>query len=330
MTKKIIILIILVVLLSPLAATASERGKNILFTVEPATPGAFTNTTISIRSFMFNLVASEITWYLDGVEYAKDFNLSTIDFITENWGNPTEVKAQAKLISGKTLTEAITIYPARVDLLWHANSYIPAFYEGKRLATSGNTITVTAEPTLVSEKGLVDPKALIYEWQKNNEKLISASGINKKTLSYIGGQTTDNINIKVSTQNGRLVAENKITIEKVKPFITLYETKPLSGLNWLRSIRTGNKLTGEDITLKAEPYFFNTNTGADNLVYNWTINDKVVAGREDSKKLLTLINDSLAGEQKITLGLNIKNRNQPLQTAQKNIELWSSYYSIGF
>ncbi len=330
MTRKIIIVLILVLILLPTRGVLAESGKNILFTINPNTPGALEEVTVSIRSFVINLTASEVTWYLDGEEYTKGFNLTKIDFITEDWGNPTEVKAQAKLISGKTLTEAITIYPTRVDLLWHANSYTPAFYKGKKLATSGTKIIITAEPTLVSEKGLIDPKSLLYTWQKNNETLSAASGIGKKILSYTAGSTDDNIKLKVSTQDNRLLAEKQIVINKTKPFIDFYEVEPLSGINWLKTIKNNDQLTGEDITIKAEPYFFATTLTSDNLSYSWKVNDKVVASREDNPKLITLINSSLTGEQEINLALNIKNLYQNLQTAQKSLQLKSTYYDLGF
>ncbi|MDQ5958077.1 MAG: hypothetical protein QG665_425 [Patescibacteria group bacterium] len=328
--KKIIIIVGFIFILLPSLTLAGERGKNILFTVNPNTPGPLESTTISIRSFVINLVASEITWYLDGVEYAKGFNLTKIDFATENWGDPTEVKAQAKLISGKTLTEAITIFPTKVDLLWHTNSYTPVFYTGKKLASAGNTITVSAEATLVSEKGLVDPSALIYEWQKNGENLLTNSGIGKKVLTYKSSGADDKIKVKVSTQNGQIVSEAETIIPKVTPFINLYEIKPLTGVIWSKTIQNKNKITGGDITISAEPYYFNTTNTVDNLSFEWKINDKPITSREDAKKMVTLINDSLIGEQLIGLGVAIKNTNLLLQKADRQVELYSSYYNIGF
>lgn len=192
--------------------------QDIVITLEPELPAPGEEVIASVESYAYDLTRSEIVWYLDGVAQGIG---QTLPFTTPAQGESSELTV---VVGTQTISRTIT--PAQVDLLLEADTYIPTFYRGRALPSSGSRIhAVALAYTTYAENELV------YKWRVNERTLTEKSGIGKRSITldapdFLGSYL---LVVEVQDRSGVVLARNGVRIESIRPEIMTYGISPLIG-----------------------------------------------------------------------------------------------------
>jgi hypothetical protein len=169
--------------------------------------------------------------------------------------------------------------PDGVDIIWESNSYTPAWYSGKALFTSENTLRLIAIPHLE-----VAPQNTIYTWRVNSTVLGNQSGVGRQTLTLNTKLLDESylIEVEVSDQSGTSAAKNRIRIIRTPPRLVVYEDNLLNGvLSNLALNSRGFRMKEREVSFKAVPFFFNSSAPVDSITYAWRVNDSLIASTDN-------------------------------------------------
>ncbi len=280
---------------------------------EPRSPGPNTNVEASIISYSFNTDASLITWTLNGKIVEQGRGKKSISFKTGDLGSRISLSVFVITEKEKQVQKQLAFKVSDVDMLCQPLTYVPAFYKGSPKAVIGADVKVTAIP-----HGLGLAKDLIFEWDRNYEKVAEASGTGKNsyTFTYSYFNPEEVITVKVSGIQDNFSMEKTITVKTVQPEIIFYEENPLKGPLFAKSLVGEVKLQQPEIILRAEPYFFSKNMlGA--LNYVWSMNNKTVEPLKTPNMIGLTIPKGAGGQSNIYL--EIQNQQSLLQNAKANL-----------
>lgn len=213
-----------------------------------------------------------------------------------------------------------TAFAQSVDLLWQGDTYTPPFYQGRSLWSTQSDITFVAIP-----QGLGNPANLNYKWTKNGSVLGSFSGVGRNTLSFsdsilsitqtIRVDIISTTNIDILSDENPVMASASITLTPTSPSLNIYESSPLYGFMFHKSVGNNYQLKEKEITFTAFPYFFSVNTRLDNsLAYEWRTN---TGGLETRDSVTYRVPDNTSGGSS-QVSLRAFHKNQITQDARKS------------
>jgi len=241
------------------------------------------------------------------------------EFTTNNLGDVSKIDIIIKSSTGERISRTITVLPTEVDIISVAHAYTPSFFKGRALVASKGLLKFIAIPHLVTNKGVrLNPENLIYTWEQDGIVLGNLSGYGKNSIvlrakTVARGRTS--VSVTVSSFNQNITAQKTVSVRTVEPQILFYEKHPLEGIKYERAINTFS-LSKEEITFRAEPYFFSLDDiQNDKLDYQWTLNKEKVAQVGKNKKEITLRQDSGASGN-ATIEFKIENLSRLLQLAR--------------
>lgn len=141
---------------------------------------------------------------------------------------------------------------------WQAQSYVPAWYEGKIIPSAGSKVSVSFE--LIDGGKIVNLSQTAVRWYLG-DKLVKNenSGLGIKNYSFINnnyGNDSVDVRISLPDYNGNTL-DKVISIPLKSPEIDL-ETK-----------KYDRKLSKGDNLIIGWPFFFNTND-VKNLAFSWS------------------------------------------------------------
>ena len=112
----------------------------------------------------------------------------------------------------------------------------------------------------------------------------------------------------VSDSTSGLVAESSLKIKPRSPKILFYESKPLEGIDFSHVLGATINLTTEEITIKAQPYFFSLGRIGQSS-FNWLLNNQkftppgdrslVTFRRKSETEGVSRINLTVAGDDSL-------------------------------
>jgi len=203
-------------------------------------------------------------------------------------------------------------------LTWSSNSYVPLDYEGKALPSRGSTIKVAVLPT---KKLSQNPDALYYRWLLDNEIMYSAQGIGRSSFQFRAtkwGGDDHEIESQILDSQEKIIWRGFLTIKIASPQILFKTTN--SNYAAQDSLIAA---TGQNLTLLAEPLFFNTQNIAD-LAFSWAI-DRQILDTLDEKNPNQLTIKIPAGNLSASifkdLSLFIQNKADQLQQSTINLNI---------
>src|SRR3989304_7885141 len=152
-------LIATLLLFGSLALRANAApSTDILVDITPPNPAPYENTTITLKSYVYNLDSVMISWSLNSKTAASGVGKKSFSATAPAAGGDTSIVATISLPDG-TIESKITLKPSVMVLLWQANdSYVPPFYRGKALPTPDSEVKIVAIPAIRTSSGLVDSK----------------------------------------------------------------------------------------------------------------------------------------------------------------------------
>lgn len=287
----------------------TEEGSGLPITVElnPADPGPNQNVRATLRSYSFNLSESIITWEVNGAQVNLNERSPSIVFKTGDVGSVTVLKVTTT-INNQQGQKIITIRPADTNLVWQTNSTVPNDYLGKPLASVGSEVEIIAIPNFIGKNGAsINPKSLIYEWEKDHQKISTLSGLGKDQFKIKLTPSRNLITVKISTSDREISSVKSITITPAQPKVIFYENHPLAGMLLNKSLGNNLELVSDEISIQAEPFYFSS----ENIVFNWLSNNKSIDTNSSINNRVLFGKPSSAGESQIkVIAENKANINQ--------------------
>jgi hypothetical protein len=274
----LISIFILMGIISPLKAHAVSPSS-IFFNLAPKDPGPNENTTITLSSYSSNLDTVLISWSVDGKIVSSGIGKKFFSFQSPDTGKEINVSAVISLPDGE-ITKSTTIRPAFMTLLWQADdSYVPPFYRGKALPTTGSAVKIVALPEIKNGSGVVDSANMTYSWKKDYTNDANGSGYGKNAFTYINDYLDDGntISVSASTVDQKFSSKASIDVAMIEPKIMFYKNDAKLGTLWENAILDGHIVTGSEV-LEAAPYYISpANIRVPTLTFNWFINDYQIA-----------------------------------------------------
>jgi hypothetical protein len=226
-----------------------------------------------------------------------------------------------KIIISLVIWLAVTpVVFGAVDLIWEADSIVPAGYPGKPLATPQTKVKVIALPWIEGAGGNPTPaEQLWFWWYKDGAALKELSGLGKNTFSYIANSSGANqIAVIVRDRAYQELAKAAISVPVSQPKVLFYKKDPVLGaLNHLALVGDF-RLTSSETAFLAEPFFFNT---GQRLQYAWKLADQKGVPDTDNPRGITISLPPGSGEGSNVLDLTVSNADNPLQVAKQKINL---------
>jgi len=122
---------------TPLAlAQIPQLGNQLQLDVRPQAPRPGDTVSITAQSFSADVNRSNFTWSVNGKVIKRGLGENKIEFRTGEAGSVSVVRVIVETPTLGTLSSELTLRPARVNLIWEADSYTPPFYQGKALPSS--------------------------------------------------------------------------------------------------------------------------------------------------------------------------------------------------
>lgn len=319
------------VLLAPLLLVAASAHAQsiggqpdpVQYTVAPEIPGPNTLTSIQVEGVGGFLGNATITWTLNGKITQSGAGSSFFSFSTGSLGTQTTVKVTIDSETQGIITRTFTFTPSTINLIWEANTTVPPLFAGKALYSPGSTLRVVAFPTVITKGARVAAQSLSYQWSLNGTPNTSLSGLGKFAISFKGDQLQNGEAVSVDVYLGSAkVGHGELVVPSSNPQILFYAKDPLRGVLWEQALPQNIQLNSKEFTVKAQPYYFASESAKSALSYSWTLNDQETTGPYAAQGELTL-RQTGEGQGSAALGLSIQNNNtdQFVQAASVALQL---------
>ena len=255
---------VLAALLCAGVAHAQNVGVDpVQYSVVPETPGPNSPVQISMSGVGPFLGDATVVWSVNGKPVESGVGLSSFSLTTGAIGTQTVVGVTIVSSTQGTITHTFVFTPSTVDLMWESDTSVPPLYRGHALYSAGAPLTVVAFPTVVAKGKRVAAGSLSYQWTVNDTPLPQSSGTGKYVLSFNGDQLQSSEHVAVDVYLGSLkVGHADLVVPAATPQLVLYYKDPLRGVVWDEALGSSIALTGSEISVQAQPYYFSHTGGA--------------------------------------------------------------------
>ena len=310
-------LLLLYILISPTFALAQLNSNAFLDTglkleLDPAYPSPAEEVTVNLNDYGSSFYGAELTWYLNEKVIPNTANQRSIVITANSVGTKDILKLVLKT---PTQTEIITtkIEPMYLDIIVEPQTHVPSFFEGRSLPSIGSLVNLTA---LISNKKMLGSD-FIYTWRVNQKVLEGGALRGRNKVSFITPQDTNIfVSLQVATLNGAVLAKRSVILPSVQPYIHFYEMNTLYGLE-NKSLKDDFFLLGNSATIKATPYYLDSQTYNAPNILDWTINSTKVTSSNENPYEITLQKTGYPGTA--NLELHVRSTTQLLQGARGSI-----------
>jgi hypothetical protein len=289
----------------------------------PSAPGPNQSVTATATSYSVDLNSSSISWSMGGKKQSSGNGLTTFSFTTGSLNQTTTIDVTITAANGQVIQKTFSIKPADVDLIWQAQSHTPPFYEGKPLFSHEELLEFVAIPHIIGSNGAEIPaRNLIYKWTRNGYVVGDFSGYGKSTYTMLASiiSVPIDMQVEVTTPDGTGIADAEVTAAPVTPQIVFYRRDPLYGLQFQNALPQSLALTGSEMDVLGEPFYFATDDiSAGNLQYTWSENGQQIDS--DLSKTDRVFRPANGTSGTANISLSITNTNKILQTADGSFNL---------
>lgn len=301
---------------------AAKESTSIIMHMIPANPAPNEEVDLTVKSYAEDLDGVLITWYVNGKIISSGVGQKSFKTITPPIGSESTVVANFAFPNVENQV-TLVIKPTVMVLLWEAiDSYVPPFYKGKALASPDSFVKVVAMPEIDINGTMVDPKKMVYYWEKNfgNEENSSGYGKNSMTFKNDFLENSDNIGVVVNTTDQKYSSSGRIDIGMTNPTLSFYKKDTNLGILWEKVLEENHKIINDE-TIVAEPYYISPkDIRKPNLVFSWFIDDFIINRRSYKKNYLPLkVEEGSLGTSQIKL--EIESTDKIFQSVEKSINV---------
>lgn len=247
----------------------------------PLEPRPGDPVTFTANSFQFDISQSDITWVVNGKPAASGKGLATFTMVAGQAGTVSEVEARVNAATGESAVRSISVVPAQIRFYWWANTYVPLWYRGKAMPSSGSRIFIEAIPSFPE----AIRNALTYTWFINDAMVREASGPGKSVIAYTIPSTSalrSSIRVRVTNAAETVNASAEFPVPLGQPEALVYEAKPLAGIDYANAIQSITREAGRPVEIIVEPFFVPRQALA-SLHYSWNLNGKEIDAANDPR-----------------------------------------------
>ncbi len=297
-----------------IGASLVENGASIK--VEPAYPEPFTTITANLDDYSLASRVSGIVWRVNGASVPEAANQRTISLTTKGAGEETAIEAVLTLAGGGSQIIRKTIEPVYLDIIVEPQTKTPSFYLGRGLPSIGSTINVTA----LLNGSTNDFDSYLYTWRVNNQVVEGGAvrGNNRVSLTVPLGKVFL-VTLDISTLAGGTIMRRTIELPSVEPSINFYERSTLYGTS--NKAFSSFNMTGESVTIKAEPYNLDIRTYNDPEYLEWKLNGVRTTTPTGNPYEITFSRSETYLTGSTQASLHIRNLTQLLQGAEGGFEI---------
>lgn len=327
MSRKVYILFLSLTLIFsysflPKTVIAQTTFDSIELTITPENPEPNTTAVASLNVYGLDINTIYTTWILNDKIVLSGQGERLFSFNTGSIGTKNTLEVIGKMANGKNFSKKIILSPAKVDILYEAESYTPPFYKGKAKFPFQGSLRIVALPSFVDPNGNKIPdNRLIFKWKNGNQILNNQSGYGKNILLYKSDESLPKpteISIEVSYPEEGLIANKTMSIEPTSPETIFYEENPEYGILFNKALRETFIIEKEEVTVFAIPLFFGVKDKDSALLnYKWILSDKSI---EQGASSIVLGNRSGKTGQ-TQLSVQISNTKDYFQAADNNLNI---------
>lgn len=256
----------------------------------PATPSAGETVHFTVEGPVYDLPKDVITWTINGKSAGSGTGLTKIDANVNAKGDPITVTVNVMDSLWGAASNALTLIPLQLDILYDAPTYVPPFYRGRALPSAGGIVRLQAIARFIQNGKLISNSSIRYTWSRNGTVLGNISGLGKSDVnidtSTLYGANT--ISVKAVAGDESLSANASVTIADSSPVLALYEDHPLFGVTYFNGL-SSNISAGSEMTVAAIPYFATVASLNDpSLEYDWLLNNVAVTSSSTKRNEITI------------------------------------------
>jgi len=311
--------IFLILFLSPFVGNAQFSGISggaSSLVVSPQYPEPNEQVTLTLNDYSINTNGAQIQWFVDGTEITSVKNKRTHTLISNKLGEKQTILVLTTLANGTILKARATILPIRIDMLVEADTLTPSFYKGRALPSSGSTVRVTAFPFTGKTK---DPHLYSYTWRIGDTVQAGGSQYGKNFITFVPDfKKNIRVSVDVFDATGARIANESISVPLVEPELYFYDINPLRGISE-NAMSNDFIFSGDEIHLRAEPYFINSDLLNKKPHRQWKLNNVSIENISADPQEITLRKQGSTG--RFSLEFHIRNLTQLLQGVKKTITI---------
>lgn len=270
--------------------------------MNPLYPAPGERVSIAIASNLTDLNRADISWSVNGALKESGTGRTTFSLVLGKGGSVSRVVASIRTVEGSRVSKTITIRPADIDFLWEADTYTPPFYKGKAMITSGSNVKVSAVPRFINADGSAVPiRNIVFIWKKENVPMTGLSGAGKNTITIPAPVPfwESDIEVEASSVNGAFKTTKRLDMLLVRPEVVFYEESPLDGVKYERALSQSFNLSGQEVAVRAEPFFFSAAAlRSGEITPRWSLNGSAV---DEPSFRIVLRNEGGSGTSRIGL-----------------------------
>lgn len=286
-------------------STGTTFGTSMTLSASPEYPTPNSSVQIKAASVFLNLNTSVITWYVNGRVVQSDIGATQFQITAGELGSETRIYVEAQGGNASAIAQGV-VRPTEVDLLWEGDSYVPPFYRGRALPTSGSSIRLFAIPRLVpgGSSTPIPAEDLIYTWRQGGQILQGASGRGRYTATIEASpfSQTESVSVEVKTTDGELRGFASARIPSTDPKLVLYEDHPAFGILFHQALINGSTISESEASFSVIPYFAPEPTLKSSLLqYAWRVNGTPLTNDPTRPNTITLNAEGTDGNALIEL-----------------------------
>jgi hypothetical protein len=231
------------------------------------------SVTFSVAGSGIDFDRADISWTMSGRNIKNGFGEKSVNVII-----PKEESVLDLLVvtaKGEKYSSSFRLYTKSVLLYWEAtDSYVPAWYGGKKMLAKGGTVRVHALTNISGGGQKIKDSDIMFNWKIDGILSKKHSGYGKNYIDLEAPETSgESLQISV-------IAKPKLSDDEIEAVETIPLTKTevllyLKANNTKKVLSGVNKLPADDFIVSAEPYFFSLDKKYD---FFWTIGGGVTKG----------------------------------------------------
>lgn len=255
----------LVVVATTHAQGIGGQPTNLVISDQFPEPGSQVEATLRNQPTSPNIV-----WRINGQVDSSHNNQRTINFTAGSAGSTNLIQ----VYSGERLLAEQSITPMYVDIIVEADTYVPDFYHGRALPSVGAPLRLTA---LVDDGANNPINHYIYTWQIDDQRLDGGPVRgNYQTTTTAPNRRAVTVTLELSRPGMSNTIRRSISVPIATPTVHFYTVSSLYGVQ-PRSLRNQTTLTGNSLTLRAEPFYIANNIVSSQTGVSWSINNRPLA-----------------------------------------------------
>src|SRR3989338_1639250 len=219
-------ILVLALIVIPTIARAQNIVPGVTLFALPPTASPNESVTIGVTGFSFNEDAARFDWTINGTPRPdlSGVGKKSVTVTAGKVGDDINARVRITDVSGATLTQDITVPVAGLSLVSFAETYVPKWYKGRALPTSGSTVTIVAVPEFDFGRGITKPENLLYSWSVDTrddvKKGVGAQSLRLELATV--GRKEYRVRVKVEDHAKTIKKEGVIILRASAPRAVLY------------------------------------------------------------------------------------------------------------